>query len=440
MFGKTDTQRLSQLEEENRRLKRAVEELSILNELSREIGASLDSEEVMEHIVKRSLKALRAEQGVITLIDQEAAEPTRTLIRTSSSSGKHPPFRANDQLLGWMYLNREPLMVNDPPNDPRFRGAGWSDQIRSILCVPLFVRSRLIGVLTLFNKKEESGFTDDDRRLLTIIASQSAQIIENTRLYEEERALLRVREELRLAADIQTRLLPDAAPDLDGYDLAGSSIAAQNVGGDYFDFLPFRDGRLAVCVADVSGKGLPAALLMSNVQAALRARYDTCSTPSDCLAVLSRLLYRSTHRGSFVTMIYGIVDPSRHQIAYANAGHNRPLIGTPDGRIVRLETAGLVLGAVADARYATGTAELNAGSTLLLYSDGVSEAMNEARLGFGEDRLEDILREANGITAQQTMERIVKEVQTHVGKAPQHDDMTLLVVKRQRPNHRPGGA
>lgn len=431
MFGKPDTQRLQQLEEENRRLKRAVDELSVLNELSREIGASLDSEEVMEHIVKRSLKALRGEQGVITLMDQEASEPTRTLIRTSSSSGKHPPFRANDQLLGWMYLNREPLMVNDPPNDERFRGAGWSEHIRSILCVPLFVRSRLIGVLTLFNKKDDEGFTDDDRRLLTIIASQSAQVIENTRLYEEERALLRVREELRLAADIQMRLLPDAAPQLDGYELAGTSIPAQNIGGDYFDFLPFGDGRVAVCVADVSGKGLPAALLMSNVQAALRARYDTCSSPAACLAVLSRLLYRSTHRGSFVTMIYGIVDPAAHSIAYANAGHNRPLVCMADGRINRLETAGLVLGAIADSEYSAGTTELEPGSVLLLYSDGVTEAMNEARAEYGEDRLENLLRDGHGMSAQQTVDRIVKDVRSHVGKAAQHDDMTLLVVKRR---------
>lgn len=431
MFGKTETQRLQQLEEENLRLKRAVEELSVLNELSREIGVSLDSEEVMEHIVKRSLKALRAEQGVITLVDEEASEPTRTLIRTSSSSGKHPPFRANDQLLGWMYLNREPLLVNDPPNDERFKGAGWSDQIRSILCVPLFVRSRLIGVLTLFNKKDESGFSDDDRRLLTIIASQSAQVIENARLYEEERALLRVREELRLAADIQMRLLPDEAPALDGYDLAGTSIPAQNVGGDYFDFLPTGNGQMAVCVADVSGKGLPAALLMSNVQAALRARYDTCSSPSSCLSVLSKLLYRSTHRGSFVTMVYGIIDTAGHSIDYANAGHNRPLVCMADGRVVRLETAGLVLGAMPDADYRTGTTPLEPGSLLLFYSDGVTEAMNESRVAFGEENLEDLLRVVRGLTAQETVDRIVKEVQTHVGDAPQHDDMTLLVVKRR---------
>lgn len=431
MFGKTtDTYRISQLEEENRRLKHAVEELSVLNELSREIGASLDSEEVMEHIVKRSLKAIRAEQGVITLIDQEAAEPTRTLIRTSSSSGKHPPLRANDQLLGWMYLNREPLLLNDPPNDPRFRGAGWSDQIHSIVCVPLFVRSRLIGVLTLFNKKDESGFTDDDRRLLTIIASQSAQVIENARLYEEERALLRVREELRLAADIQMRLLPDMAPSLAGYELAGSSVPAQNVGGDYFDYLTYGGDRVAVCVADVSGKGLPAALLMSNVQAALRARFDMCGSPAECLSVLGRLLHRSTHRGSFVTMFYGIIDTSRHTIDYANAGHNRPLLATPDGYVRRLETAGIVLGALAEARYQTGTAGMEPGSMLLLYSDGVTEAMAENREEFGEDRLEELLRDVAGLSAQQALDRIVREVSAFVGEADPHDDMTLLIVKR----------
>lgn len=430
MFGRTDRKHVRTLEDENRQLQRAVEELSILNDLSREIGASLDSDQIMEKIVKRSLRAIGAEQGVITLLNEEAVNPAETLIRTNYSSGKHPPFRAHEQLLGLMHLNREPLMVNEPSRDSRFSVANWSDDVRSILCVPLFVRSRLIGVLTLFNKREEVGFSHDDRRLLTIIASQSAQVIENARLYEEERALLHVQEELRLAAEIQMRLLPETAPTISGYDMAGTSIPAESVGGDYFDFLPFGDAKTAACVADVSGKGLPAALLMSNVQAALRARFDGCRSPSACLAVLSGLLYRNMKRGSFVTMVYGILDTASHTFTYANAGHNRPLRCGADARIERLETAGLVLGAVASLTYDDGSVHLDPGSVLLIYSDGVTEAMNDVRVEYGEDRLARTLSEARRLPAQEILVRITGDIAAHVGETPQHDDMTLLVIKR----------
>lgn len=433
MFGRADTDLIRRLEEENRHLNRAVEELSVLNELSREIGASMDSENITEKIVKRSLKAIRAEQGVITLLDEESVSPAHTLVRTDSSTGKHPPFRVHDQLLGLMYLKHEPLMVNDPSKDPRFRGANWPDQIHSVLCVPLLVRSKLIGVVTLYNKKDANGFTGADRRLLSIIASQSAQVIENARLYEEERSLLRVQEELRLAAEIQMRLLPDAAPKVEGYDLAGASIPAQSIGGDYFDFLPLEGTRTVVCVADVSGKGLPAALLMSNVQAALRARYDSCRSPSECLTVLSGLLYRNMYRGSFVTMVYGILDAAEHSFEYANAGHNRPLWCGADGRVQRLETAGLVLGAVDKIAYGDGRIRIEPGGVLLIYSDGVTEAMNDTRLEYGEERLMQVLTEARNLSSKEILSRITEDVTAHAGDMPQHDDMTLLVIKRNSP-------
>lgn len=425
-----DLAELERLEAENRRLKRAVEELSVLNDLSREIGASLDAGSVMQTILKRSIKAIGAENGVITLMTDERFVVKRTLVRTSSSSGRHPPLRVNDHLLGWMQLNRRPLALTDPQHDERFSEADWGPDVRSVLCVPLFVRSHIIGVLTLFNKKDVDGFSDDDQRLLAIIASQSAQVIENARLYEEERALLSVQEELRLASQIQVGLLPDTPPHVEGYELAGISIPAQEVGGDYFDYLPFDASRVAICVGDVSGKGLPAAMLMSNVQASLRARYEESSSPSSCLSVMSRLLFRNTHRGAFVTMVYGLIDTSAHTFTYANAGHNRPLLCDPQRNIQRLECAGLVLGAVSGSDYEDGFASLAPGSVLLLYSDGVSEAMNTDRAGYGEERLERALADCSHMRAKEIVDSLYRSVAEFAGEARQHDDMTLVVAKR----------
>jgi sigma-B regulation protein RsbU (phosphoserine phosphatase) len=298
--------RLQQLEEENRRLKRAVEELTILNDLARAIGASLNSKEIINTIIRRSLRALNAEQGVITMVHEQANEPTKTLIRTMSESREYEAFHLDQSLLGWMQINKKPLLMQDPANDPRFRGLKIDSSIRSLLCVPLLVKSELKGVLSVCNKKDEEGFTVEDQRLLAIIAGQSSQIIETARLYEEEKALTSVREELRLALDIQLELLPKAFPEIPGYQIAGMSVPAQMVGGDYFDFISVDSSRLAITLGDVSGKGLPAALLMSNLQATIRSMTFLGSSPKECLTRSNRLMFQSTA----LLRNHGHVEPS----------------------------------------------------------------------------------------------------------------------------------
>ena len=247
-----------QLREENQRLRRAVDELSILNELARAIGASMNSKEIIETTTRRSLKAVHAEQGVITLVEKEAADPTKTYYRTSESSSEHENFHLNQSLLGWMHLNKKPVILQTPREDTRFKGVAWDETIRNLACVPMMVKSELRGVLTVYNKKDPGGFTDEDQRLLAIIAAQSAQVIENARLYEQEIVFLGMQEQLNLAAQIQQDLLPKKPPRIAGYEIAGRSIPAQLVGGDYFDFIPVNDQKTAFVLGDVSGKGLPA--------------------------------------------------------------------------------------------------------------------------------------------------------------------------------------
>lgn len=426
-----ESNRLQKLERENQRLRRAVDELSVLNELSREIGASLDAGEIMSRIIKRSLKALGAAHGVVTLVDEEQREPMRTLLRTRSDSAEDLTFHLDEAVLGWMLLNRQPLVVNDPGFDKRFAGVRWHEQIRNVISAPLMVRSRLIGAITLYNKKGGSGFSEDDRRLLAIIATQSAQIVENARLYEEERAFLHIREELRLAAEIQQKLLPDEAPRLPGYELAGRSIPAQSVGGDYYDYLILESEQVAICVADVSGKGLPAALLMANVQATLRASADAHGSAAECLMALNRLLHRSMRRGTFVTLVYGILDVDAHSVDLANAGHNRPLICRADGTIDRIETAGFPAGVMAEVTLPSQSIHMEKGDVLFLYSDGVSEARNAEHMEFGEHRLIETLRSMRTDSAEDIVSNVIHAVSSHVGDADPHDDITLSVLKRR---------
>lgn len=204
---KSPAKEMQSLEEENRRLRRAVEELSILNDLARLIGGSLNSQEIMQTIIHRSLRAVHAEQGVITLVDQQANKPMRTLVRSMQSSGDHPQFHLTESILGWMHLNKKPLMINDPLNDDRFHGIRWDPAVKSVLCVPLTIKSVMIGILTAYNKKDGKPFTDDDQRLMAIIAAQSAQVVENARLHEQEQSFLTKQEEQNLELQEMNRQL-----------------------------------------------------------------------------------------------------------------------------------------------------------------------------------------------------------------------------------------
>lgn len=427
-------ERLRAAEAENERLQRAVGELSLLNELAGEIGASHDLERITRRIVRQALRAVHAEEGVLAVLDEPVGDDEgvlRTLVRTADGARAAPALRADDHLLGWMQLHRRPLRLDAPHDDARFANTPWPESVTSVLCVPLSAHSRLIGMLTVFNKRGGGGFDADDERLLAILAAQSAQVIENARLVEEEKKLVRMREELHLARRIQQSLLPEHAPVVAGYDLAGLSLPAETVGGDYFDFIPIGEHRLALCVGDVVGKGLPASLLMANTQATLRGQTGPDVASDVCLERANRFLHRTLRPGAFVTLFYGILDASTHRVHSANAGHNRPLLLRADGAVERLEHGGLVLGALAGSAYEEAVHTLGPGDVLLVYSDGLTEAMDDAREEFGEARTMEVLRAHRDASAAALVDALVAAVRTHAGGVPQSDDITLLVVKRE---------
>lgn len=419
------------LQEENLRLKRAVEELSILNDLARAIGASSDSNEIMGIIVRRSLRAVGAEQGVITLVDSnEAIDPMKTLVRAALSTEREK-FHLHQAILGWMHLNKMPLLMNTPGLDDRFKGVKWDPSVKSLLCVPLVSKSELKGVLTLYNKKDGKNFTEEDQRLLAIIAAQSAQVIENARLNEQEKQLLKMQEQVRLAARIQSELLPREPPAIPGYDIAGLTIPAQEVGGDYFDFIKIADSRWAVCLGDVTGKGLPASLLMANTQATLRSQSQFGISVKESIYRANVQLFKSTDLDKFVTLFYGVLDTGQHSLTYCNAGHEPPVLYSSNGTTSELHTGGVALAMVDEFAFEEDVVALNAGDVLVIVSDGITEAMNGLREQYGTARLEEVIRLHNAESSSAIVDAIVKAVRAHAGSAPQTDDITLVVVKRQ---------
>lgn len=428
------THNINRLEEENKRLRRAVDELAILNDLSLAISGSLDSEKIMRSIIGKSIRALNAEQGDITLVVENQTNPTQTLVRSMISTGKHSPLHLNQNLLGWMQINKKPLMINNPDDDSRFRNVNWDRSIHSLLSAPLMARSKLIGILTVYNKSgdAQSGFTESDQRLLAIIAAQSAQVVENARLYEDEEAYRMMRRELELASSIQKKMLPSQAPQVAGYGIAGKNITAQEVGGDYFDFIKMDDNRWAICLGDISGKGLPASLLMTNLQAILRGQTFHLFHPGEILKYANNQLYQSTSSEKFATLFLAIIDTSKNTIHYSSAGHDYPFIIRKNGSFERLESGGLPLGMMEGMDYEEEFIELEQGEFLFVFSDGVTDVSNIGEEMFGEERLIRLLKSSlDRDDAPETLiDNVVDSCIEHCGKAKIFDDITALVIKR----------
>ena len=419
--------------EENKRLRTAVEELSVLNEISTAISSTQPLEEIIDLIVRKCVKHLKVEQGAVMLLNEKDQEkPFRTMIRKQDSISNYLPYRLDAQLTGWMLKNKNPLLINDLEKDSRFKFMVSEEfPIHSLLSVPMNVKGKMIGLLSVFNKKTEAGFSKNDQRLLGIIAAQSAQIIENARLYREEQALLHLQEEMRLAYEIQVDLLPKVHPNVPGYQIAGKSIPAKDVGGDYFDFIRIDENKLVFCVADISGKGIPAAILMANVQASLRGQAKLDRNCKECVSFTNDILFHNTAPNKFATLFYGILNSITNEITYCNAGHNEPYLFSADNKLTKLNIGGLVAGIVPSYPFDETSISILPGELLILFSDGITEAMNSNEEEFNEDRLKEVILKNRNETPQNLIEIILKDVQKFSGSAEQMDDMTVVVIKRE---------
>jgi sigma-B regulation protein RsbU (phosphoserine phosphatase) len=329
-----------------------------------------------------------------------------------------------------MYINKKPLIINDPMTDERFRGIQWDQSIHSLLVVPLIVKSRIRGVLTVYNKKEGLKFTDDDLRLLSIIAAQSAQVVENARLNEQEKAFIRMKEELTVAAKIQAELLPTALPAIPGYDVYARTIPAASVGGDYYDVMTSGDPTVSFCVGDVSGKGMPAALLMANLQATLRAMLETHGDPGGVLQHANRLLFKSTSADKFATVFFARLNPATNELSYANAGHDPAVLMSANGSIRELPATGLPVGLFDGMAYEESTLPMEPEDILVVFSDGITECMDRTEEQFGREKIVETLAAHRGETAAQVSSALLNAVNAFSAGTPQSDDQTLLVVRR----------
>lgn len=310
--------------------------------------------------------------------------------------------------------------------------------IKSRILVQIKQKNELVGILSFGPRRGGFQYSDADRELLMSIAAQLALIIDNARLTERMVAQERMRRELALAAEVQQRLLPSCAPKCVGMEIAGFCEPARGVGGDYYDFIDFDNRQLGLAIADVAGKGMPAALLMSTVQATLRSltARNGSSTPvayelSSIVSKLNRLLFNTTNGEHYVTFFYATFDQSTQRLTYVNAGHNPPLYLEADSNhgFRQLTSGGLVAGAFEHSAYEQETVQMKPNDLLFLYTDGLTEAMNIEGEEFGADRIMDTLRSIASLSADQICDVVVRRVKEWCAGMSLYDDLTFVVMK-----------
>jgi sigma-B regulation protein RsbU (phosphoserine phosphatase) len=422
---------LAELERNVVRYTHELKKSEQLIEATKSLNSTLDLDKLLDIILDTALGIVEGDRGTVYLIDEKKEELWSRVLRGEEHVNIELPIGKG--IAGYVAATGDTLNIDDAYLDPRFNPevdkiTGY--RTKTILCMPMNNKEgKIIGVFQLLNK-QRGIFTGEDEAIIAALSVHAALAIENARLYEEEKTLMRMREEVRLATKIQNDLLPQKFPSIPHYDIAGRSIPAQMVGGDYFDCIPMDHGRFAVCLGDVTGKGLPASLLMANVQATLRGQSLLNSSAKDCIGRSNTLLFRSTSDERFVTLFYGILDPAKHQLCFSNAGHDYPFLISKAGKHKRFQTGGIVLGIMEDFSFEEETISLKKDDVLVIYSDGITEAMNDREEQFGERQLGAVIKKHRNNSAEELIEKIISAAKKHAGSYPQSDDMTIVVLKR----------
>jgi phosphoserine phosphatase RsbU/P len=413
----------------------------ILTELANSVASFRDAKALMDTISHRIADSLHSEP-IAFLLEKDGHFQTAYLLGRSDipvqQLSKHSP------------TSRLLIRTNGPAkvyfDDPQSWVHGVPDneqqalrQLRTQVLVPVMQKSRLLAILSLGPKKSEAAYSRADLHLLGAVASQAALAFENVRLSEDVRQEVAQRErlnrELEIARDVQQRLFPQNLPIVKGLDFAGYCRPALGVGGDYYDFIRLHNECLGIAVGDVSGKGIAAALMMASLQASLRGQtIKPCATLAEMIGHINRLVFEASASNHYATFFYAQYEPMTRLLRYCNAGHNPPLLYRSSNgcdSFYRLDEGGTVIGLFPEVPFEEATVQVEQGDILIGYTDGISEAMNAQEEEFGEERFFEVIRRCDSRSAADMITCILKHVDTFTAGAPQHDDMTLIVVRAQ---------
>ena len=411
------------------KIQRQVADLRVVCELAAALTGTGDLQAILDQTAVRIVEAMSVKACGIRLLDEESGELVISAVHNLSPEylGKGPVILADNEIDRRAFAG-ETIAIEDVPNDPRIR---YPDNARregivSGLCVPMTHRGKTIGVVRVYTA-ERHTFSDDEKSLLRAIATQAAAALINQRLTEERAATQRFQQQLRQAAEIQRCMLPTDPPTHPTLAFGAAYSATLELGGDAYDFIEFPDASIGVFVADVVGKGLPAALMMASVRSALLSHATFTADVSEVIARVNRHMCRETLVGEFATMFYGVFSSGGRRLSYCSAGHE-PTLLLRDGVFSELSAGGLVLGIDPAAKYDYGVQELRQGDIVVLTTDGVAEAMNFQGEPYGRQRLRESILRHRALDASQHAGQILWDVRRFVGLADQSDDITVVAV------------
>jgi phosphoserine phosphatase RsbU/P len=417
--------RLSQLEDQLRHLQ-------LVHDVNIDLTSTLDLDRVLLKVLERAKNAVSSATASILMLEGDELVFTYSI---GEKADRIKPYRVplGVGISGIVGQTRRAAFTNDVQNDPRHYkmvDAGIGYRTESLMAAPLAVNDRLIGVISATNKP--GGFAESDLELLSTIGAAAGIAIENARLYRLAVEQGRMERELQMARDVQASLMPKEMPQESGWQFAAMWKPAREVSGDYYDFIPIGDNRLAVVIADVSDKGMPAALFMSLARSALRANAVPFLAPRQSIAQANSVISADAHDGMFVTAFYAVIDLADGRTTFANGGHNPPLIyHAATDLFEELGRTGIALGLLGSTNFHERSIEMRAGDWMLLFTDGVTDAENPEGESFGEERLRRLLEAHCGSNAQRIVQALDDSICQFTSNAAQFDDITAVVVKRE---------
>lgn len=411
--------------------------IRLLLDIVGKFNSTMDPSRLLHDIIGSTKGMVEAEASSLFLLSDggknlELTIPTGPA--TAEVSGKK--IASDHGISGWVVQHQQPVLITDVQSDPRFQGELLSNpkfQSRNMICVPLNNnQGKTIGVLQAINIKEDF-LNEEMLGLFQTLANQAATALENVHVKQQQLAAELVNKELEVATEIQARFFPQQTPNLEGYEVAGCSIPAKDVGGDYYDFIPNPEPcQHGFVVADVTGKGVPASLLMATMRATLRANIQ--NNPNDIVQALRQVngdIYRDSPVDKFITSIYCNLDYESHELSYVNSGHNPPyIVRANDHRIEELDQGGVMLGIMEEIDLPKATLSIDKGDILMLFSDGVTEATNPSGELFSEERFERWLLDHNQLSAEEMKDALLETLRDYANGSPQSDDITFIIVKR----------
>jgi len=379
--------------------------------------------ELFPVILDLAIEAVNAQRGVLLLLEGDALV---------ARAHKGDAFRISTTVRDRVINEKSSILVRDAQLDDAFKGrmSIVEQKVHTMMAVPLQAKDRIIGLIYLDSPFILREFTKDDLSLLTVMANVAAIRIENARLAEVEAVERIMKRDLDQAADIQGRMLPDHAPNVPGVELAGFNLPCRTVGGDYYDFFPYPDGKVGLTLGDVSGKGMPASLMMAELHARVQVLAEDPGDLGPFMVRLNKTTCAKCPSNRFVTFFFCVLNPDTGELSYANAGHNPPILVRANGTAEMLDGGGPVLGILAAAPYSEMRAKLDHGDMLVLYSDGVTEANNPDFEQFDDERFIQVLKQHRHQPATAIVEAVTRAVTEFCAGAAQADDITLAVAKR----------